>query len=596
MTTDFEAAGSWERVAAELRACRESQQRAWGDIDNATLGRYLAGELSGEDRRQVEQALEALPELRKLTDLVRDVLADCEPEVAPARTLTPAPEPMSRRQPRPALLRFRRHTASLVSLATAASLLLALGLSMPRLGDDAAARAPSAPALGRAVATRGESPVFFTALRPTEPALSRPAPAREEGLARIEQMDRTVWSLEQKGKRKEALALAQQYPDVARRSDLEQHPRYAYSLNQVCQLYLEDGDLKRAEESLQQALALSKRELGTNHPVTVWARNRLAGVYQVALNTPATDGLAVRSVGSREEVAPAVAQPLTAAPPAPAPAPPFRGGYMSKDTPGAAGGNPYEPFRSSSMKVASDGKVKAEQARALHEQIVRLDPHKVRTVVVPVLTKALEESASSVERLDAARALGQLGPAARDAAPALVFCLRHARTQEEGKALAGALVQIGPSARDALQNLDRRARDGDPVLEVWQRLQGREGRIGVNDAGECFSVRALRRSAQEIHALAERAQVELMVETAPALRPDAVQDAKQRLGEMGPRGVCVLIGKDGPDVRVWASEDLRRQGLPTEKLAQAVTDLCRRRQYDAALAQAVHFVRAATKK
>jgi hypothetical protein len=589
MATDFDAAGSWERVAAELRACRESQQRAWGDVDNATLGRYLAGELGGEERRQVEEALAALPELRKLTDLVRDVLADCEPEVAPARTLTLAPEP----PPPSALVRFWRHSASLVSLATAAGLLLALGLSLPRLGGDPATRAPSAAPLAGGVALRGDAPVFFTAMRPRGPALSRQSAVQEDGLARIEQMDRAVLSLEKKGQRKEALALAPQYEAVARQADLEQHPRYAYSLNRVGQLYLKEGDLKRAEPSLQKALTISKRELGPEHAVTVWARNRLADVYQVALNTPAADGPAMRSVGPRGVEAFPTPQP---APPAPVALAPTGPGAQSYAAAAVAGFNQDHRYFISSMKVTKDGRALAAQARALRERIATLDPHRVRTAVVPVLVRALEESASPAERQAVACALGQLGPAACDAAPTLVHCLRHAHTPEEGRALVLALVQIGPSARAALQQLEHKARDKGPLLQVCDRLQGREGRIGVNDAGECFSVRALRRSGLAIRALAERDKVELMVETAAALRPGAAQEAKQRLGEMGPRGAVVLIAKDRPDVRVWVSDGLRRQGLDTEKLARVVTDRCRDKDYDGALTAAVRFVSEQTKK
>src|SRR5689334_23352790 len=69
----------WERVADELRAYREEQRRAWGDMDSTTLGRYLAGEVDANERQRIESALEELPELRKLTDVVRGVLEDFEP-------------------------------------------------------------------------------------------------------------------------------------------------------------------------------------------------------------------------------------------------------------------------------------------------------------------------------------------------------------------------------------------------------------------------------------------------------------------------------------------------------------------------------------
>ena len=180
--------------------------------------------------------------------------------------------------------------------------------------------------------------------------------------------------------------------------------------------------------------------------------------------------------------------------------------------------------------------------------------------------------------------------------PALVARLRRAPTPQEGQVLARALVQIGPAARGAVAglNLEHLSGKDAPLVVACQRLQGREGRVGVNDGGACFSVGALRRSAQKIHALAEGADVELLVETAPALRPDAVQEMKHRLGEMSPRGVCVLIGKeskDGPEVHVWATG-----GLPADDLRQAVAEHCRRRDYDGALAEAVRFVSERAKK
>ncbi len=95
MASDAESESHWERVAAELRACREAQQRAWGDIDNTTLGRYLSDEVTSEERRQIEGALDELPELRKLTELVRDVLG--EPAAVPyGPAILPFPQSQTR--------------------------------------------------------------------------------------------------------------------------------------------------------------------------------------------------------------------------------------------------------------------------------------------------------------------------------------------------------------------------------------------------------------------------------------------------------------------------------------------------------------------
>jgi tetratricopeptide (TPR) repeat protein len=77
--TEPNPANGWDRVALELRAYRELQRKAWGDTDNALLGRYLADEADAGERQKVEAALEQHPELRQLTDLVREVLGEGEP-------------------------------------------------------------------------------------------------------------------------------------------------------------------------------------------------------------------------------------------------------------------------------------------------------------------------------------------------------------------------------------------------------------------------------------------------------------------------------------------------------------------------------------
>src|SRR5579884_4173833 len=136
MASESNGGSQWDRVAAELRACREAQQRAWGDIDNTTLGRYLAGEITPEEQQQIDRALDELPELRKLTELVRDVLGESE---------APVPEPVSHE---PTILPFSRRIGSAQSreqrgsawvrqragLVAAAGLLLALGVALPSSG------------------------------------------------------------------------------------------------------------------------------------------------------------------------------------------------------------------------------------------------------------------------------------------------------------------------------------------------------------------------------------------------------------------------------------------------------------------------------
>src|SRR5256885_15122041 len=87
----------WERVNAELQAAKEAQHRAWGDVDDTTLGRYLSAEVTSAELAAIESALQNHADLRFLTEIIRDVLAesgDATPVVpAPIRSFRPAPAP-----------------------------------------------------------------------------------------------------------------------------------------------------------------------------------------------------------------------------------------------------------------------------------------------------------------------------------------------------------------------------------------------------------------------------------------------------------------------------------------------------------------------
>lgn len=122
MSQDSTPAASWDAVAAELRAYREHQQQTWGDLDHALLGRYLANEVSPAERSVVEAELANRPELRILTEVVGDVLADIDS----VQTSTEQPLVLPFRKPVQRRSRYRQ----LASLAAAASLLLGLGFAL----------------------------------------------------------------------------------------------------------------------------------------------------------------------------------------------------------------------------------------------------------------------------------------------------------------------------------------------------------------------------------------------------------------------------------------------------------------------------------
>ena len=77
----------WERVAAELRAYRDIQEQLWGGLDEAAVARYLCGEVTADERRQVEATMSSHPDVHACIALVREVLR--EDELPPPST--PAP-------------------------------------------------------------------------------------------------------------------------------------------------------------------------------------------------------------------------------------------------------------------------------------------------------------------------------------------------------------------------------------------------------------------------------------------------------------------------------------------------------------------------
>ncbi len=238
MSSDANAGSQWERVAAELRACREAQQRAWGDIDNTTLGRYLADEVSGEEREQIESALDELPELRKLTELVRDVLGETEAVVAEQGAVLygPAILPFSQAQALPAAARRplpseqsrtigpartwkQRIPASpyhqRAGLLAVAAVLLTLGVVLPRSGlsssqsdSSLAMTRPMASADGLIIEMNGSGGEGGPILHRGEGGLPSDRKQQDYLLARI---DASVHALAADGKQREAQLLARQY-------------------------------------------------------------------------------------------------------------------------------------------------------------------------------------------------------------------------------------------------------------------------------------------------------------------------------------------------------------------------------------------------
>lgn len=681
MTSEVDDGSQWERVAAELRACREAQRRAWGDLDNATLGRYLAGDVDTEERRQIESALEALPELRKLTDLVRDVLSETvdiaterqttpsDPTVlpfsAPRASIAPS-RPTASWPTRTASSRFRQR----VGLAAAACLLLALGVAFPRAAGEAAPRSELALTMSQPVAMRGlvfdAMPVDVDAkgvlFQGIAGADAEPTPQRGEWLARI---DASVQALEADGKKHEAERLARQYAD---------------NLTRKARHYQEKGDLIRAEPALQQAHTLCARMWGPEDPETARTSNSLALVYEAALNTANPDGYnSGYSYGAHAAGAGNAYLGSNSAPPPS----PYNQGFAAGTTelifsapmgdklPAQYSSSSYESAaqprsappgaKSAPRRTLDTYKVRAAQqaqkARnvahhamttsstafvSLREHLTSQSQVALKTSVVPVLTKALREATSAEERQRLAHALGQLGPAARDAVPVLVDCCRHAKdASERGKLLltfgdmgpaarqavpvlvealqndsptvrdyaARALVQLGPTARYCRTELVKQSADDPLVRDVLFRLDGPEGRCGIDDEVECFSLKAIHEAEHEIRQLASSSQIVLNVSTGPdkvARMPgggdwllersdgpkpnDKKEWEKTHLRTNGEARVYFRIHKDTTDVQVFVSDTLQKRGLTVARLRSAIEPHLHKKDFDGGLREAVKLV------
>jgi hypothetical protein len=630
MTPETNADNSWDRVAAELRACREEQHRAWGDIDNTTLGRFLAGEVTPEEQNQIENALDALPELRKLTDLVRDVLGETENAIPPSPAVPygpavlPFPQPQLRAvMPRsgvPVLGPSRErkpwgHDARIrqrAGLAVAACLLLALGVALPTTSNPLAERGlPFDP--DRAVAMVGNNK---DALPMQLRSVAEGFGQRQEDQAK--RVDASVQILAAKGQQQEAESLAR---------------RYISNWTRQARVYQANGDLARAEPALNRARLLCTQTLGPDAPETVRTRKSLAGMYVAALNAPApasntlaandaplhrSTPMMTRSLDDGRRDMPKLMMAMR----------PASVAVSSSAPPSAAvrSSSGYVPPESRSQQPNAQGAryrfQEQQSAVALRRRITHQNQSELRLCVVPVLVQALGESKTASERRELARALGQLGPAAADAVPALLAAYRRTDDVSERVAVLSALAQIGPSAGQAAPlliealhgddlELRRRAATAlvrlgpaarscrkdladwsarDPLIrELLQRLDSSECRCGIDDAAGCFSVESLRQGCDAVLRLAKTAHLEVRIET--VADPAALKqktDAFQR--ETRPNGVRLCLGKEPASVQVFVSDELQKQGLSATALQRELEPPMRARDFDGVLQTALRFL------
>jgi hypothetical protein len=523
MSSSFDDSGSWDRVAAELRARKESQRKAYGDVDNATLGRYLAGDLSADEAAALEQTLDELPELRKLTDLVQDVLSGLGPvESAPSAEPAAPPVilPLAAARPR------RRHAALRRYGSLAAACLLFACLTL-------------LPATGYLSRSRPEA----LALRGGE--ASRLGAGSAVGLT-----DQIVWL--------DGPAPAE-VPVVDARPAPQEDALVLASPEQLVgavKLYHAQGDVAAAEKTLRHNYAACMDRHGADHKATRCAGRQLAGVYQFALNTSEPSGPQHASLdlakGGQKKCPQDRARDTARQ---------VREQIVRRPAPEVAA--EVVPVLNEALKNARNKPERLALIKALGE----IGPA-AKAESVKLLCERLEK-ADDEERLAVLDSLDRMGPAASAAEPALARLAKAAAPK--AKMVSSEKVKAVSSDKKVEKEADDcccgKVTPGERAREVLQRLKGREARVGVFDEAGLFSLGRSMDVTNALRKLAREADVEVRVETRRADKPAALPP----LGRVSLRVVIT----SGEKVKVEATGALRDHGIDAGRLEKKLGDCCK---------------------
>ncbi len=531
--TEVDRADQWNWLASELRARKESQRRTWGELDDTTLGRYLAGESSSEERSRVERELQARPELRKLTELVRDVLSELGPlefETDPA--VAEAPRLLSFAQAKQKKT-WGQRLRSRSSLVAAACLVLLLGMAMPR------GNWLRSPHFSADVAAP------FAIARLDEPAFERNA-----GLAHL-----PPGAVRQAS---EAIAASPALPAVG-----------ALALPAEPQDDLLDQEIIFTSlESVKKSYLDHKSKFGPNHPSTRALACNLADVYVAGLNGSPVAMKRPPEPLVRTETAPGVlattdSKPVRAGPPRSLSGPsqsryPYRLGYQST----RQINRDVVPILMTALQHATDSEKRLTYVQALG----RLGP--AGRAAVPVLKQRLEDSTDANEVTAVLLALKQMGEAAYPARPVL-----ESLTRLDGKK---------PGITSSQRAL---------ALQIVQYLQSSEGRVGICDEEGCFTLETLQQSCLQLTQLARKSGLEVYLETGPL---DRVNPEKH-LKRMGERALYLAVDMRTPAVRIELSEQLKKESFNVEALRKHVLDACRQGNLDQGLLAGMKALEDSTK-
>ena len=122
------------------------------------------------------------------------------------------------------------------------------------------------------------------------------------GVTLAETLDGQVVRLFQEGKYAEAEPLALQAIEVSLKKNGPDHPDTATSLNNLAELYSTQGKYDLAEPLYKRALAIREKALGPDHPDTATDLNNLAELYRTQAKYDLAEPLYERALAIREKV------------------------------------------------------------------------------------------------------------------------------------------------------------------------------------------------------------------------------------------------------------------------------------------------------
>jgi CHAT domain-containing protein/tetratricopeptide (TPR) repeat protein len=97
--------------------------------------------------------------------------------------------------------------------------------------------------------------------------------------AKLDELERQTVQLLAAGKLAEAMPIAQAAVDLAQKVLGPNHPLTASALNNLADLYRQEGLYAKAQPLFERALSIDEKTLGPNHPVTATMLNNLAVLY-----------------------------------------------------------------------------------------------------------------------------------------------------------------------------------------------------------------------------------------------------------------------------------------------------------------------------